>query len=400
MRLSQTLYQAAFAMAALLLTGCGSVVYKESAAGYVSAGRAAIKSVSDAATSLANAQDKLKATQVASDPMCPIAEQRVFLRSPELSKQLKMAMGMVPEAAVSSDCNKLLDCDSKPGQAACRNTCASAEEANCIANVERTLAMHLKTLQGSNADSFAMAVQPVANAISQAEYGRAKPVEAVLVRDNLAILTRYLDMLDQLTVKRESKIDEDAAKLSKRIENSTKRLSDLTGKQLSTKATETQTKVTSTITAMGKLAGDLKVMAQNANDASAIQKLVTEQGRDVESLVVSVKEIAGGDAMLGAVYSHLAMIQTRAELQKRYAKTGDANSRLLLLPERDKYAYVNGEETLQAVNALFDAMTKSHRELIRLVLDPSNQDKRALANAAFNEFKMIAEDVAGLIQIF
>lgn len=399
-RWSQVLYQAGCAVAALLLTGCGSIVYKDSATTYAAAGRAATKSVSDAATSLANAEDKLKASQVASDPKCPIAEQHIYLRGSELSKQLKVALGLVPGAMLPADCKKLVDCDLKPDQAVCRNTCASAEEANCIATVEENLAMHQKGLNGSEADSFSTAVQPVANAISQAEYGRAKPVAAILVKENLSILTEYLDMLEKLTVKRESEVAEDAKKLSKRITDTTGEVSKLTGKQLSTEAKATQTKVTNTITAMGKVVNDLKDIADNAKDAQAIRKLVAERSKDVQKLIASIKEIAGSDAMLGAVYNNLAQIQARADYQKRYAKAGDAYSRSMLLAERGNYSYVDGDKTLKAVDALFDAMTKSHEALIQLVMNPSEKDKQAIANASFQEFKMIAEDVATLIQLF
>jgi len=400
MRSSLIFYRVGCAVAALLLTGCGSTVYKDSATTYAVAGREAAKSVSDAAASLANAQDKLKASQVASDPKCPIAEQRIYLRGPELSKQLKVALGLVSESTMPADCKKLVDCDSQSDQAACRNACASAEEANCIATVEENLAIHLKALSGSEADRFSTAIQPVANAISQAEFGRAEPVAAILVKSNLRILTEYLDMLDKLTVKRDSEVAEDAKKLAERITDTTDQVSKLTGKQLSTEAKATQTKVTNTITAMGKVMSDLQVIAANAEDARTIRKLVAEKSKDVQDLVANIKEIAGGDAMLGAVYSNLAQIQARAEYQNRFAKTGDAYSRSLLLAVRDKYFYVDGGKAVQAVNSLFDAMTKSHEALIQLVLNPSEKDKQAIANARFQEFKMIAEDVTALTQLF
>ncbi|WP_156373417.1 hypothetical protein [Pseudorhodoferax sp. Leaf267] len=400
MRWSQVIYRAGCALTALLLTGCGSIVYKDAASTYATAGRAATKSVADAAASLANAQDKLKASQVASNSNCPIAEQRIFLRSPELSKQLKAALGMVPGATVPEDCKKLVDCDTNPNQAACRNSCASAEEANCIATVEENLAIHLKSLKGAEADSFSTAVQPVANAISQSEYGRVKPVAAVLVKDNLIILTEYLDMLEKLAVKRESEVAEDAKKLSKRITDTMGEITKLTGKQLSTEGKETQTKVTNAIAAMGKFVSDLQVIAANAQDAHAIRKHVVGRSKDVQELVASIKEVAGSDAMLGAVYSNLAQIQARTDYQRRYASAGDAYSRSILLSERGKYSYVDGEKSLQAVDTLFDAMTKSHEALIQLVMNPSEKDKQAIADARFQEFKMIAEDVATLIQLF
>jgi len=45
-------------------------------------------------------------------------------------------------------------------------------------------------------------------------------------------------------------------------------------------------------------------------------------------------------------------------------------------------------------------MTKSHEALIQLVMNPSDKNKQDIANASFQEFKMIAEDVTTLIQLF
>ncbi|KQP15087.1 hypothetical protein ASF43_13715 [Pseudorhodoferax sp. Leaf267] len=220
------------------------------------------------------------------------------------------------------------------------------------------------------------------------------------MKDNLIILTEYLDMLEKLAVKRESEVAEDAKKLSKRITDTMGEITKLTGKQLSTEGKETQTKVTNAIAAMGKFVSDLQVIAANAQDAHAIRKHVVGRSKDVQELVASIKEVAGSDAMLGAVYSNLAQIQARTDYQRRYASAGDAYSRSILLSERGKYSYVDGEKSLQAVDTLFDAMTKSHEALIQLVMNPSEKDKQAIADARFQEFKMIAEDVATLIQLF
>ena len=399
-RLRQINYQAACVIASLLLSGCGSIVYKDSATTYVAAGRAATKGVADAAESLANARDKLRASQVVSDQACPIAEARLYVRDPSLSKQLKEAFGLVPKMQIPPDCMQLLACEANPSQAGCRGSCYSAEEANCITTLEENLAIYLQGLTGMEADRFSTTVQPVANAIAQAEYGRPRPVAAILVKENLTALTEYLDMLEKLTVKRESEVGEDAKKLSKRLTEATGEISKVTGKQLSTDSKAAQTKVTGTISAMGKFVSDLQVIAANAQDAQAIRMLVTEQSKNVQDLLASVKEVAGSDALLGAVFNNQAVLQSRRDLQERYRRTTDAYSRSMLLAERSRYSYADGEQALKAVNSLFDGMTKSHEALIQLVLNPDDKDKQAIANARFQEFKMIAEDVATLVQLF
>lgn len=394
------IYQAAFLFNTLLLAGCGSIVYKDSATTYVAAGRTATKSVADAAASLENARDKLKATKIVSDQSCPIAEPRLYLRNAGLTQQLKSALTLVPGMQYPPDCKPLLNCEANPTNNKCRGICYSKEEANCISTIEENLAIYFKGLKDPEADRFSTVIRPLAIAITEAEYGRPKPVAALLVKDNLSALTEYLDMLEKLTAKRDSEVGEDAKKLSKKLTDTTSALSNLTGKQLSTNAKATQTKITGAVTAMGKFVGDLQVIADNAQDAQAIRKLVAEGRTDVNNLINNVKEVAGSDAMLGSVFNNLGLLQARLDLQERYSTAGDAYSRDLLLMERTKYSFSDGEQTQQAVAALFDAMAKSHEALIRLIMNPNDKDKQAIANARFQEFKLIAEDVATLVQLF
>ena len=55
---------------------------------------------------------------------------------------------------------------------------------------------------------------------------------------------------------------------------------------------------------------------------------------------------------------------------------------------------------MDTVKKLFDAMENSHKALIQLVENPDEKDNQALADARFQEFKLIAQDVTALVKLF
>lgn len=382
----------------LMLTGCGSIVYKDAATTYTVAGRAATKALGDAATTLAAAQDRLKATRVVSDPMCPIGEQRIFLRENEASRVFQAAITQIG-MDVTEDCNRLSSCLTRPADIGCSNTCYSAEEANCIASIEVKSAQALKSMSSDQADQFARAIQPLAASLNRVEYGRATPIQNALVKASLDGLTDYLDLLDKVVKNRESDVSDHAKKLSGKLTATRDKLLELSSTTLSTTDKENQTKIANSLTALGKLIDDIKVIAKNAQDASAIRKAVSENSTNVEILTENVKEIAIGDSWLGSAYKNLAQLQVRQDLQSRYMNAKDAYERWQLLAERDKLAYSDGGQVKNSVGALFDAMKNSHRALVQLVVNPSDEELKAIANERFQEFKSIAEDIASFVQL-
>lgn len=381
------------------VTGCGSIVYKDSTATYVAAGHAVTKSIADAATSLAAAQDQLKVSKIVQDASCPIDEQRIFLRDSAATAKIKEGIDRLQIDGVRSTCEALLACAASPSSKDCVSICYSAKEANCIATVEEKTAQTLATLKGDEADKYSAAVQPLAAALRSIEYGRAAPVQNALIKESMAALTAYLDLLEKAATKRSDEIETDAKKLSDRITNASSDLQSLANKQLSAGDKELQTKITSSITGLGKLAGDLKKIEQNAKDAAAIRNIVKERSATVTAFVADIKGIALGDVLLGATYKNLALVSLRGDLKAHWASMSPAVRNQLLL-QRNQLDYVDGPKLGAAVDSLFAALEKSHEALVQLVLNPSGKDKQALANAAFQEFKLVATDVSALIKLF
>lgn len=394
------LRRATIVAAAFQLAACGGVVYKDAATTYVVAGHAATKSIQDASTALAAAQDGRKAVRIAADPTCPIGEPRIFLRDKDASRELKAALFRMPVMQESPDCRGILDCDMNPHLRACASVCYSGPEANCIASIEENTAISQKSLSGPDAERFSEATKPLAAALVKIEYGRVTPVQNVLVKESLEALDEYLDLLDKLGAKRTSDVEAGAKKLSDKLTGATTKIASITGSKLSDSQKATQTQIGSAITALGKVADDFTVLAANARDADAISKLVNERSANVETLIESIRELTVGDAMLASVFRNSALRQIRSDLQTRFATSTDAYERRVLLAERDKLPYADGHQATETVNKLFDAMENSHKALIRLVQDPNDKDQQALTNARFQEFKLIAQDVAALVKLF
>lgn len=382
------------------MVGCGGIVYKDAAASYVVAGHAATKSIQDAATALATAQDGRKAVQIAADPTCPIGEPRLFLRDKAANREMTAALQRRPELLDWPDCRGILDCAKKPDLPTCASACYSGPEANCIISLEKNTAISLGKLTGSDAERFSEASKPLAATLVRIEYGRVTPVQNMLMKESLEALNEYLDLLDKLAAKRTSDVEAGAKRLSDKLTGATAKITAITGSKLSDSDKATQTQIGSAITALGKVADDWKVIAANARDAKAISELVRERKANVEALVVSIRDLTIGDAILATVFTNSSRLQIRSDLQASFAKSSDAYERRALLAERDKYSYVDGPQAMDTVKKLFDAMENSHKALIQLVENPDEKDNQALADARFQEFKLIAQDVTALVKLF
>lgn len=385
--------------AALVLSGCGSIVYKDAASTYVAAGRAVTTNLANASLTLAHAQDDQKAIRIAADASCPIKEKRLFVRSAPGTNQFAAAIGGFPKAKQSADCQAVLRCKANPAAAVCTGACYSAAEGLCIAILDSEGAGVLKDQAAT--ESAKQAAKTLAVAISDAEYGRPAAVQSKLIEGNLTALTEYLDLLGKLTTKQESEVKADADKLAKRLDNTLKDVKELTGESLSDSAAASKTKITGLLGAAGKLLDTVKVIAADARDAAAIRKTVNERSADVNALVDSLQDVATGDARLAAAFSDLARLKQREWLQERFSAERSADRRYLMLVEdRKKFTYSDGPALTKSVTALFAAMKTSHATLVELVQNPSDDQKRAIAQAAFQEFKSIASDVAALAQLF
>ncbi len=388
---------------ALISIACASVVYKDSATTFVAVGRVAGKQMDDSSKQLDSAEDAIRSTEIATDASCPIGDKRLFVRAGKVAPAtLVAALDRFPNQAALSGCKKLLSCEQPVSANAgrvpmdCRSACYSSEEGNCLSQLERSYAIELKATPANGSaleegTSFATFLQ-------RTEYRRAGSVESKLVGSGVRDLSEYLDVLAKVAEARKSEYPDDAKRLSERLSSLVKGVGEASGKQLSNSSQATQKQVQTALGALGELAGVLQTMSQDAQDASKIKQLVTQNQVNVEGLIATLRAVALGDGTLAATYSDLSMRRARAMLQARFAKTSDPYSRSLLLVERENYLYTDGDTMLKAVNDVFDSLSKSHLALVSLVNNPTDEQKKTIINERLQNFKAVVSAFVDVAQ--
>lgn len=384
-------------------SGCASVVYKDSATTFVEAGRAAGKQLQESSKRLDSAEDAVRRIEIESDASCPIGDRHLYVRTRDSAADaVSLALARFTNLATLPGCQQLLACEQSmaisPAAApvACRTACYSSGEGNCLAQMERSYAIELTTattgkeaLQAESA-SFARLLQ-------KTEYQRGDSVESMLIDSGVRDLSAYLDLLSKVAEARKSEYPEDAKQLSDRLSSLVKGLSEVSGKELSSSSQATQKQVQAAIGAFGNLAGVLQTMAQNAKDANEIKRLVRENELNVEGLISNLRAVAMGDNLLAAAYSDLAVRKSRMMLQEKFAHASDAHARAQLLAERDTFLYSDDASITKAVNDVFDSLSKAHSALVSLVNDPTDEQKKAIANEQLQNFKTVVKALIDVI---
>ncbi|RON80691.1 hypothetical protein [Pseudomonas fluorescens] len=393
---------------ALIGSGCASVVYKDAATTYVAAGRQAGKQLEASSRQLDAAQDVIRFDRITSDASCPIRDERLFVRNGDGDPEtVAAALKRFENQAALDDCKQLLRCEQSSSSkkrgapATCASACYSSSERSCLTQLESSYAIALKGAANQPVDQRQALQQESSRFLTlleRTEYRRAGSVESLLVGSGVRDLSEYMDLLAKVAEERKSEYPEDAKALSTRLSSLSKSVSEGTGKKLSAASQETQTQVNSAIEALGNFAGVVQKMAQDAQDASTIKKLVNANEVNVEDLIGRLRAVALGDTNLAAVYSQQAAQRARARLQAKFKSTANAYDRSLLLAARDKYLNPEGDADAATVTQIFDSLSKSHQALVSLVNDPTDEQKIAIANERLQNFKTVVVALADVIQ--
>lgn len=386
-----------------VLGGCGSIVYKDAATTYVAAGKELVKGIDEAATSVTKSGDDVKRSRIITDPNCPIAQARLFVRplTPGATSFAPL-LDRYPDLRASGECQRLLACEKARG-ASCRGACYSAEEGSCLMQLEENyvidLASHGKVI-GKNNSEINNAANRLALQLQEVEYKRkATSATNRLVADSLRVLTEYLDVLGRIADGQTSDLDKRASALSDRINNAVEEYSKISGKQLTASDEDSRKKVSAYLGALGKLAADVQTMARNASDAAEIRRIVIEDKTDVDVLLAAIKPVVDGDILLGFALSNVTAMKYRQSIQDRYSRSRDEYSRLLLFNELANYPYVKADTVEKHLEELFGKVSRSHDLLVTLVNNPNDEQLEARRNEAFHEFRSLAADVGAIVTL-
>jgi uncharacterized protein YukE len=396
------------ALVGLVAAGCASVVYKDTASNYLTSARAFQKAVEEAANSVANAEDSVKVSKLVTDPSCPIDDSRVFVRNPDVTPQ-SFAAGFerFPDLRDSGSCKALRACEAPTRETPwCAQTCYSAEEANCIVNLDVRYGLALRPKKAPDGRPIEVPADVLAEAevlsehIDRIEVGRKRLTPNKILGDGLVVLSGYLDLLGKVVDKRSSTIKEDAESLNKRITSVIDEYIEITGAELSPAAKKSREQVGTQIAALGKLANDVETIAKNAEDSKGLKEIVLSQGDSVKEIIATVRPIAAGDGLLGIALGDLNTATVREEIAARYAAAGSDYERRRVYAEMQAVPYGQTGDVLRKLDEAFNLVSESHDTLMQLIRNPSEKQLQAIRAEQLQNFRTILSDVLSAIDLF
>ncbi|HCF2446936.1 TPA: hypothetical protein NIA45_004601 [Pseudomonas aeruginosa] len=394
-------------LAGMLLSGCPSVYIKTTAGTFTEAGKKATKAIHESTERLDTALDAGRAVAIANDVTCPIEEARLFVRDDDSGLNIfSSAAKRFPGQAGQEDCQVLIRCSQENAglsgnvSAECKGVCFNAQEGACLSSFELHYANALISADGKPVKPAPDLENEVKNFIAflrKTEYQRAGSFESQLMNESLISLTQYLDLLGKLTEDRKSEAAEDAKKLSERIGTITANVEKVRKEKLSDEDKKTQAQAQGVITSIGKLADTLTVIAQRADDAKKIEAIVNGNKADINALVEHLRNIAVGNNYAAMIKTDMVAEKIRADLQEQYRKSGSMRERRMLLEERNAIKFSDGAKSINSIDQVFTDLLKAHDALVSLINDPTDEQKRKMAEARFEEFKSIVSDVADVV---
>jgi DNA-binding protein H-NS len=409
-----------FALVAVsfLLSGCASVVYKDSATKYSDSAAKLITKIHEAENLTAKASEAEKRERAAQDSSCPVAAKNVYLSKPvDTERTAVVAMlDRYPTIKGGGACRKLQACIADRSGVDCGRICLGPEEANCLDNLTHawTAAAAAKVKAEEEAATKAKERgvvpdkdkkpekespdEPLANyreVIDSAKIGSNRLSAPRIVAESLQSFATYLDLLDEYADKDASKLKERSTKFATRIKERADLIKDFTGNEVLSSAEITaQQKY---VQAFGKLASNLQDMARNYKDANQIKEIVGKNEAEVSRTLALLQDYAATVSNIGFVKTTSFTLNRRNAIQKAYSKENKAEERLKMFDLLDKLPYVT---EAAGMDEIFEAFEKSHIALVRLIQNPNDEDLKLLRAQRFEEFKNIASDLASLAKLF
>jgi DNA polymerase I-like protein with 3'-5' exonuclease and polymerase domains len=199
-----------------------------------------------------------------------------------------------------------------------------------------------------------------------------------------------------------SKVDftKDVQRITDKIDTVSDGYSKITGTKLSSADTATRDNITKTLGLLGTFGTHLKTLSSNAKDADQIKAFVKNNGSLAESLITSIETVVSGDDYLGVVFNNAAVLKARQAVAARYQVAKNPYERGILLDEALKYHYTTASDSQKKLKDVFTVLQQSNSTLTSLVLNPTDEQLKAIHSEEFQNFRTVAQDVAGLIGQF
>ena len=388
----------------MLLSGCPSVYVKSTAGTFTAAGKDATKAIKETSDRLNTALDSGKAVKISGDSSCPIQQARVFVREKtnELSS-INAAAAAFPQQAGGNDCKVLIQCArenaGKPAAVSdsCKKACYSKQEGACLAAFEAEYAKELALSDGKLPKVKTDEIERYRKFLVSSEYQRAGSYESQLIGPSLKVLTEYMDLLSKAADEQKSAVGDDAKKLSDNIGKLTANLDKVRKEKLSDEDKKVQAQAQGVITSIGKLAANLDKIAKDAKDEKDIRASVKSNGANVDELIEHLHQVTVGNNYIAGIKRDVAINKVRADLEAQYKLSTSMRERRMLLTERDNFKFSDDKDTTEAIDNVFKSLKKAHGDLVTLVNDPTDEQKRKMAEQSFAVFKSVVVDVVDVV---
>lgn len=395
----------AVSICAVGAAGCAPKIYKTTASSYVTAGRAAAKTVEDTSAAFVAARNASRGLQIAQDRQCPVDQLRIFVR--QFDRQGKVipndtfgkARNRFSEVRNSKACGALFKCERGAPGATCRTTCYSAEENSCIVQIDQA---YTNLIQPANSPDQAAIdeANAIAIRIDAIEYGRSATIQDKVIGGGLYVLSGYLNALDSLTDDEVSDMSATAKVVSDDINSATDAYTKITRNELSASDKARRDQLTSAITSIGVLSSDLAKLNDAQKKADAIRKLVIENESDhqhFDETISQLRRLVQIESL--STQNHILIDDSimRSMLARKFTAADTVWERKAILDELASYRHMSSPNRAKDIDRVFEAMTTSHTALVNLVKHPTDEQKRQIANERFSNFLLVAGDIAGTI---
>lgn len=389
------------ATVAMVLCGCAAVVYKDAAASYVAASKDLTKQLNEVSARLVASEDMQRRQKIVKDPMCPIVQDRIFVRV-DASVTFTPLIQRMPGMATAPGCPMVVACERGDKAPECARACYTAAEGNCLKMLEAKYTQADAASAATGADAAARQqiagdAKTLVKLLHQVEYERGDSITSKLMADNLAVLAQYMDLLEKASTSKDVDFTDDVTRINKRIDSVIKGYTTVTGSQLSSADTATRDNIGKSLGLLGTFGGHLATLQKNAKDAERIKEFVRNNSGVADSLIASIERVVDGDDYLGVVYNDAAVRDARGAVAKRFTAARSEYERGVLLDEALKYRYASATDSQKKLQDVFASLRQSHATLTRLVLNPDDKQLQAIHSEEFQNFRTVAQDVAGII---
>jgi hypothetical protein len=393
-------YAAAAMAFSAVLAGCSSVVYKDTATQYVAASKSLVKFFEQSDSAFKSTNNLAKTAVIASDRACPVAQDRLFVRTdspPSFTKYIESASfkeyvarsAATARSALAASCAAIEKSEAEKSS----TSCYSAEEGYCLTNLERVI--RLDPRERSDVSAFN-------DSLAAVEYDRSVSSSQLLGR-TLAVITAYTDVLSKIVAEQAEDANADAKKLNDKIGELQTDYTKYTGNDISQAEAARIAVVNKRVTALGAVLNDVSSIANSARQISDMKAAVIKNKATVSAAIKELSPLADAEVLMNADLLDRSTMQIRKSMQRDFANAStDYERAQIWLDLRTKYPYSNANtaELTSDVDTIFKQLQKSHDDLVSLIEDPTNEQRQKLRDANFESFKSLVEDAVAAAASF